>query len=247
MMLRPPRRVRGHEHASSSAPPGARKERMPFPEPGQTEALNVAFVEDDPATRQAFSMLVSGTPGLRCVAAWGSVEEALQRTPPAPPAVILLDIGLPGVSGPEGVEPLRARYSQAVVVMLTVFEDEEEIFASLCHGACGYLLKNTHPARLLDAIREAADGGAPMSPAIARKVVRFFRGAAPADPVEARLSHQERTLLALLAGGESYATAAAAMSVSVNSVRGYVRSVYEKLHVHTKSAAVAKALKAGLI
>jgi len=220
---------------------------MAVAEPRQLDALCVAFVEDDPATRQALSLLVAGTPGLRCVAAWGSVEEALRRRPMEAPAVILLDIGLPGVSGAEGVEPLRARYPQAVVVMLTVFEDEEEIFTSLCHGACGYLIKNTHPARLLEAIREAADGGAPMSPGIARKVVRFFRGAAPADRVEAQLSHQEVTLLALLAGGESYATAAAAMGVSVNSVRGYVRSVYEKLHVHTKSAAVAKALKAGLI
>jgi DNA-binding NarL/FixJ family response regulator len=236
-----------HEDASKSPRGGVKKDRVSIAEPTPPGAVGVAFVEDDARTRQAFSMLVGEAPGLRCVACWGSVEEALRGAPAEPPAVILLDIGLPGIPGPEGVEPLKARYPQAVVVMLTVFEDEEEIFASLCNGACGYLLKNTHPARLLEAIREAAAGGAPMSPGIARKVVHFFRGASPAESVGAELSHQERTLLGLLAAGESYATAAAAMRVSVNSVRGYVRTVYEKLHVHTKSAAVAKALKAGLI
>jgi DNA-binding NarL/FixJ family response regulator len=133
--------------------------------------------------------------------------------------------------------------------MFTGFENDEVVFESLCNGAVGYLLKNTHPARLLDAVRDAMDGGAPMSPAVARKVVQTFREgqfAARRAPWHS-LTPQEVRLLALLGEGHSYASAAADMDLSINTVRNYIRSIYDKLHVHTKSAAVSKALKNGIL
>ena len=134
-------------------------------------SLAVAIVEDDRGTREGLAALIGGTPGFRCVGTYGSVEEALKGLAAAVPDVLLLDIHLPGLTGSEGVRLLRERYPRMQVLMLTVFAEEERIFESLCNGACGYLLKNTPPARLLEAIREAHQGGSPMSPDIARKVV----------------------------------------------------------------------------
>jgi DNA-binding NarL/FixJ family response regulator len=133
------------------------------------------------------------------------------------------------------------------VLMLTVYSDEDKIFESICNGAVGYLLKKTPPARLLDAIREAASGGAPMSPEIARKVVTLFRKTAVAERPFESLTPQELRLLQLLADGHSYQAAAERLAISLNTVRSYIRNVYEKLHVHSKSEAVSKALRSGLI
>lgn len=210
-------------------------------------SIRVAIVEDDRGTRDGLAVLLGATPGFECVGTYGSVEEALSRAPPAQPEVVLLDIGLPGLDGSEGVARVRERYPGATVLMLTVFEDEDRIFESLCNGAAGYLLKKTPPARLLEAIREADGGGAPLSPEIARKVVRLFREVAPRPRTGEELTHQETRLLELLAAGHTYGSAADQMGVSVNTVRNYVRSVYQKLHVHTQSAAVGRALREGLI
>lgn len=207
----------------------------------------VLLVEDDRVARDGLRSLIDGTPGFTCVAACGSVEQALRANPAEHPEVILLDIELPGMRGSEGVGPLRARYPSAAVVMLTVYEQEERVFESICNGACGYLLKKTPPARLLDAIAEVRAGGAPMSPEIARQVVRLFQMTAPPPKVEYHLTPQEIRMLALLADGHSYQAAADRIHVSVNTVRNHVRNVYDKLHVHTKSEAVSKAIKARLI
>jgi DNA-binding NarL/FixJ family response regulator len=161
--------------------------------------------------------------------------------------VLLLDIQLPGMSGIEGLGPVRERFHDMTVLMLTVFEDEENVFRALCRGAHGYLLKNTEPARLLDYIREADAGGSPMSPEIARKVVRLFRKITPPRHAKHDLSPQQIRLLALLAEGRSYQSVAREMGISINTVRGYVRIVYEKLHVHSRSGAVAEALRSGVI
>lgn len=209
-------------------------------------AVRLVLVEDHRPTRDGLRQLIDGTPGYRCLAAFASIEEA-RRLPAEPPDVILLDIGLPGVSGTDGLASLRARWPAARVVMLTAFDDEDKVFAALCGGASGYVLKRTPPARLLDAISEAYDGGAPMSPEIARKVVDLLQRTGPPARLEAKLNVQERQLLALLAEGASYQTAADRLRVSINTVRGYIREIYEKLHVHSKSAAVTKALKAGLL
>ena len=211
------------------------------------EPLRVAIVEDDVAMRDGLAALIEGTPGYRCVGRYGSVEELLGRAPDRLADVVLLDINLPGISGAEGVRLVGERWPSTEVLMLTVYADQDKILESICNGAVGYLLKKTPPARLLDAIREAASGGAPMSPEIARKVVTLFRKAPAAEGASEALTAQELRLLQLLADGHSYQAAAERLAISLNTVRSYVRNVYDKLHVHSKSEAVSKALRSGLI
>jgi len=218
---------------------------MPPPDP-----LRVAIVEDDRAAREALRQLIDGSPGFRSTGAFGSVGQALAA--PAGPAaempdVVLLDIQLPGVLGSEAVETLRQRWPGAVVVMLTVLEDEDRVLQALCNGASGYILKRMPPARLLESIQEARNGGAPMSPEIASKVVGLLRRAPPPVAGGASLSPQEKRVLALLAEGCSYQEAAGDLGVSLNTVRSYIRNIYEKLQVHSKSAAVSRALRARLL
>jgi DNA-binding NarL/FixJ family response regulator len=207
----------------------------------------VIVVEDDWRTRDALRILIDGTPSHRCLAGFGSVEQALRSTTADDVNVVLLDINLPGMQGSEAVRPMLERFPGAVVLMLTVYEDEERIFRSLCNGAMGYVLKRTSPARLLEYIGEAASGGAPMSPEIAAKVVRLFTRVAPPQEIECHLTDRESELLQLLARGYGYQTAADNLAISINTVRKHVRAIYEKLHVHSKSAAVAKAMRAGLV
>jgi len=214
------------------------------------ETTRIALVEDDPATQKALRLLIEGTAGLRCAGVFGSAEQALRSLSSAagpPPDVLLVDINLPGMTGCDAVRLFHERHPQMAILMLTLYDDEERIFASLCNGASGYLLKKTPPAKLLDAIREVRSQGAPLSPEIAHKVVRLFREFKPREPVDADLTRVELRLLSLLADGHSYQAAADAMRVSINTVRNYIRSIYEKLHVHSKSEAVSKALKARLI
>lgn len=209
--------------------------------------IHVGLIEDDRRLRDSLRALLSGSPGFGCVMVAGSVEEALREHLVQPPDVLLLDIHLPGTPGSLGARPLLAKWPQAVILMHTVHEEDDKVFTSLCNGAVGYLLKRTPPARLLEAIREVRSGGAPMSPEIARKVITLFRRIAPPSEPQARLAPQEVRLLGLLAEGQSYAGAAAELGVSLNTVRTYIRSVYEKLHVHTRSEAVSKALRSGLL
>ncbi|MBZ0090182.1 MAG: response regulator transcription factor [Thermoanaerobaculia bacterium] len=214
--------------------------------PTRGQELAVAIVEDDRRYREGIVMLLDGTPGFRLAGAFGSIEEALVRGAQAP-EVILVDVQLPGARGSAGVQALKRRWPEAQALMLTALEDEDVLFESLCHGAIGYLLKRTPPARLLEAIVEARGGGSPMSPEIARKLVGFYQRTPPPASLDAELTLQERRLLGLLAEGESYQTAADAMRVSINTIRGYIRAIYEKLQVHTKAEAVTKALRAGLV
>jgi DNA-binding NarL/FixJ family response regulator len=214
---------------------------------GEVPPLGVVIVEDDPKIRKMLSLLLRSADGLDLLAQYGSVEQILASKPIHLPNVVLLDIGLPGIPGDIGVRDISARFPEATVLMLTIFEDEDRIFRSLCNGAGGYLLKRSRPDELLAGIREAGTGGAPMSPEIARKVVGLFSRFGPPPDLGAPLTAQETQFLALLAEGYSYQKAADELGVSINSIRNYVRSVYEKLHVHTKSEAVTKALKAGLI
>jgi DNA-binding NarL/FixJ family response regulator len=214
---------------------------------GAPALLLVGLVEDDDLVREGLRVLIDGSPGFHCVGAWPTVEDALAALPANVPDVLLMDIQLPGLSGAEGVRLVRARHPAIEVLMLTVLAERARIFESICNGACGYLLKNTPPARLLAALREAKDGGSPMSPEIARKVVELFHTTLPPPVAESLLTPQETRLLFLLAEGHGYQAAAERMVVSVNTVRNYVRSVYEKLHVHSSSEAVSKALRLGLI
>jgi DNA-binding NarL/FixJ family response regulator len=208
--------------------------------------VRVAVVEDDRTTREALAELLANAPGFVCVGAFRSIEDAL-AAPNAQIQVALVDIDLPGMPGSEGVRPLRDRWPGCEVLMLTVYPDANRVFESICNGAVGYLLKKTPARRLLDAIREGAAGGAPMSPEIARQVVTTFRATPPPRVAADALTSQETAVLQLLADGYSYETVASRMSISVNTVRTYIRNVYEKLHVHTKSEAVSQGLRRGLI
>jgi DNA-binding NarL/FixJ family response regulator len=160
---------------------------------------------------------------------------------------VLLDIGLPGMSGIEGVKILKARHPSLVVLMNTVYDDDERIFAALCAGASGYLLKKTPPARLIESLRDAAAGGAPMSPEVARRVIELFRDIRPPERADFDLTPHELRLLKLLVEGHSYKTAASTLSVSVKTISFHLQRIYEKLHVHSKSEAVAKALRLRII
>lgn len=218
----------------------------PTPLPQET-GHRVALVEDDRVVREGLRALLDGSPGYACVAAARSVEEALALPSQVSPDTILLDIHLPGLRGSLGVAQLVEKWPSAVVLMHTISSDDELVFEALCNGAAGYILKRTPAARLLEAIAEAHEGGAPMSPEIARQVVSRFRRLGPARPAEEALSEREVEVLAALAAGSSYGETANALGVTINTVRSNIRSIYEKLQVHTKSEAVAKALRSGLI
>jgi len=222
------------------------------PDSQPNQPIRVAIVEDDRGLRDGLGMLINGTPGYACVGAFRSVEDALRSMiDNAPdvslPDVMLLDIQLPGMPGSEGVKALQEKYPKLEIIMLTVLAEQEKVFESICNGACGYLLKETPPARLLEAIREAHEGGAPMSPEIARKVVKLFHQTGPPEKFDDQLTPQELRLLKLLAQGYSYGRAASELNISLNTVRDYIRSIYDKLHVHSKSEAVSKALRNRLI
>jgi DNA-binding NarL/FixJ family response regulator len=212
--------------------------------------IRVAAVEDDAGLRESLRLLIGGTRGFAWAGGYRSAEEALERlgaAPDGPPDVLLMDIHLPGMSGSAAVRLVRERFPSVAVVMLSVYEGEEQIFESLCNGASGYLLKKTAPTKILEAVRDVNEGGSPISPEIARKVIRAFREAVPARPAEHDLTPQEVRLLRLLADGASYQAAADRLEISINTVRNYVRSIYEKLHVTSKSAAVSKGLKNRII
>ena len=211
------------------------------------QVVRVAIIEDQRQIRDGLATLLNLTEGFRCTGAYGSVEEALARLPREVPDVLLSDIGLPGLDGIEGVRRLRASFPDLLVLMLSVYDDNERIFDALCAGACGYLLKKTPPARIIEAIREAVAGGSPMSPEIARKVVTLFRDFRPPERADYALTPHETRLLGLLVEGHSYKSAASELRVSVNTISFHLRSIYKKLQVHTKSEAVSKALRNGLI
>jgi DNA-binding NarL/FixJ family response regulator len=206
-------------------------------------AIRVAIVEDQFGIREGLRLLIDGTEGYRVTGSYRSIEHASAGLDRIPADVVLVDLGLPGISGVEGIRLLKQRYSRMEFLVLTVYEDDDRIFAALCAGARGYLLKKTAPARLLDSIREVVEGGAPMSPEIARRVVELFRRVRPQPHGDYRLTQQESRLLRLLVEGHTYKTAGAELGVTVNTVSFHVRRIYEKLQVHSKSEAVAKALR----
>ena len=211
------------------------------------ESVRVAIIEDQREVREGLRTLIDGTSGFKCVSSFRTMEEALAGIDANPPDVILTDIGLPGMSGVEGIRILRERHKAIPIVALTVYDDDDDVFNALCAGASGYLLKNTPPARLLESLREVADGGGPMSPEVARRVIRLFRQFRPPQRAEYHLSQQETEVLKLLVDGHHYKTAAKTLGISVNTVSFHLRNIYAKLEVHSKSEAVAKALRKGLV
>ena len=207
----------------------------------------VAIVEDDARIRDVVQQLIDGEPDLRCRGAFGSAEQALRALGGFPVDILLLDIHLPGMQGSDAVRVFHERFPALRIVMFTVFDDDKRIFTSLCNGATGYVLKKTPPQKLLDALRDVRDGGAPMSSEIARRVVDLFRRMRPREITAEALTPTEVRLLTYLAEGLSYQAASEKMGISINTVRDHVRSIYDKLHVHSKSEAVSKAIRGGLI
>ena len=208
--------------------------------------IKVSVIEDQRKFREALSAMIDGTEGFRCAGSFRSMEEALDKIGRDLPNVALVDIGLPGMSGIEGISLLKQKYPKLVLLMHTIYDDDERIFDALCAGASGYLLKRTPPARLLENLREAADGGAPMTPEVASRVVSLFREYHPPDRKYDLTPHELR-ILKLLMDGHNYKTAAAELGVTTHTVSFHLQRIFEKLHVHSKTEAVAKALQNRLI
>jgi len=227
-------------------------ERAPARSVGEERPIRVAVIEDQRQIREGLAALIDFAAGFSCTARFGSFEEAMPRLGPELADVVLVDLGLPGMSGLEGIRRAKARHPGLTLVVLSVYEDDDRIFEALCGGASGYLLKNTPPDLLLSSLREAVAGGAPMSPQVARRVIAELRDLRPAgssgraDAASLGLTSHEQRLLQLLVEGHNYKTAAAELGVSVNTVAFHMKHVYEKLQVHSKSEAVAKALREGL-
>lgn len=209
--------------------------------------ITIAIVEDIRDIREGLTTLINFTDGFSCIGSYRSMEEAMPRILANAPDVLLSDIGLPGIDGIEGVRRLKAELPEMSVLMITVFDDDERIFDALCAGATGYLLKRTPPAKLLDNIREAVSGGAPMSPEVASRVIKLFRDIRPATRIDHDLTPHETRLLKLLVDGHNYTTAADELGVSYNTIKFHMRHIYEKLQVHSKSEAVSLALKSRIV
>lgn len=209
--------------------------------------INVAIIEDRREIREGLAMLIGGTDGFKCTGKYSMMEESLRRLGTELPDVVLCDIGLPGMDGIEGIKILKEKFPDLLVIMLTIYDDDERIFNALCAGACGYLLKKTPPIRLLDALREAVAGGSPMSPEVARRVITLFREIRPPERADYDLSPHETKLLKMLVEGHNYKTAAAELRVTVHAISFHMRRIYEKLQVHSKSEAVAVAMRDRLI
>lgn len=206
------------------------------------ETIYVAIIEDDRDIREGLTLLIDGSEGYRCVAAYGSCEQALPEIESAIPDVLLLDISLPGISGIEGLPALKKLMPELNIIMLTVHNQEQLIFDALCAGACGYLLKTTPPLQLLKAIREIYQGGAPMSRAIARRVIQSFRRQNNSD-----LSPREIEILELLSQGFSYQVIANKLFISHGTVHYHIKNIYRKLAVSSNAEAVARALAEKII
>jgi len=210
--------------------------------------IRVCLFEDNFSLREGLYQLINGSQGYECVGAFEDCSDLIQNIEQTKPHVVLMDIEMPGISGIEGVRMLHEKYPAVKVLMQTIFEENEKIFQSILNGASGYILKNTPPTRILEAIRETHDGGAPMSPSIATKVLRMVQdtnGNLKNDSFN--LSEREKEILSCLVKGMSYKLIADACFISVDTVRGHIRNIYEKLHVHSKSEAVAKAIKGKIV
>lgn len=216
-------------------------------QPPTPAIIKVAVIEDHRDYREYLSALLAGTEGYRCTGSFRSMEEALQKIGFDLPEVALVDIGLPGMNGVEGIRLLKAKYPELLLLTLTIHDDDERIFDALCAGASGYLLKKTPPTRLFESLQDAIAGGAPMSPEVARRVIALFRDIRPPERADYQLTPHELRLLKLFVDGHNYKTAAAELKVTPSTINFHLQNIYQKLQVHSKTEAVAKALRHRLI
>ena len=207
--------------------------------------IKVALVEDNPSVREGLTAVLNGSTGFRCVGAYRTAEEALEKIPAVAPAVVMMDIHLPQLSGIECTRTLKTRMPEVQIIMLTIEEDSERVFQSLEAGATGYLLKNLPPTKILEAVEEVHRGGSPMSGPIARMLVRSFHRPSPRSSLEVRLTTREEEVLNLVARGYRSKEIAEELSIGVQTVETHLRNIYEKLHVRSRAAAVARFLGGG--
>jgi len=210
--------------------------------------IRVIVFEDNRNLREGLFNLLESSRGFICAGAFANCERVLENIEETQPDVILMDIEMPVISGIEAVKMVREKYPDLKILMETIFEEDEKIFQSICNGAQGYILKNTPPDRILSAIREVYEGGAPMSPIIASKVLRLFKTNLSRNAGEAYgLSSREREILKCLVEGMSYKMIADTCFISADTVNGHIKNIYKKLQVHSKSEAVVKALKGKIV
>jgi DNA-binding NarL/FixJ family response regulator len=211
--------------------------------------IRVSIVEDNNTIREGLAALIRGTENYKCVGAYVDCESFLEDLKNTKNDVVLMDIRLPGINGIEGVKRAKKIDPDINILMLTIYEESTVVFEALCAGACGYLVKKTPPSRLLEAIKDANEGGSPMSSHIARQVITVFQQNSNAATSDEKydLSDREKEVLNHLAEGNNYQEIADSLYISVDTVRHHIRNIYKKLHVHSQSEAVAKAIRKGLI
>jgi DNA-binding NarL/FixJ family response regulator len=214
---------------------------------GNKMAITVVLVEDNSEYRNGMNYVLQMFRGVKVLADFSNAEDLLEVIDSIIPDVILMDIGLPGISGIEATKLIHKSYPRIKTVILTVFEDDDNVFNAICSGAIGYLTKPVMPDQLMEAVENAFDGGTPMSPRIARRVLEMFNKFAPPEKADYNLTEREMEVLNYLVQGFDYKDIADAMFISIYTVRAHIRNVYDKLHVHSKSQAVSKALKENLL
>lgn len=209
--------------------------------------ISVAIVEDSPDIRLGTSYILRSSRGCTVAGEYGTAEELIDEFDKVSPDVVLMDIGLPGMSGIEAIGQLKRDHPRVEIVVLSVFEDDGNVFRAICAGASGYIAKPAMPQQLLEAVEHAFGGGTPMSPHIARKVLEMFKQNAPPPRADYHLTPREFEVLELLVNGDDYKSIAEKLFLSLFTIRAHIRNIYDKLHVHTKSQAVSKALKENVV
>lgn len=205
--------------------------------------ITISIVDDEKELCQSIATFVNGAEGFRCVSMYHSGETALEHLPADRPDVVLMDIHMTGMNGIECVKRLKAMIPQMQIMMLTVYEDTDQIFQALSAGASGYMLKRLTPRKLLEAIAEVFEGGSPMSSPIARKVVASFQKTKPKEGEQTHFTSREQSVLDCFAKGLTYKQTAEHLNISIDTIRTYVRRIYEKLHVQSATEAVAKYMR----
>ncbi len=209
--------------------------------------MNIAIFEDNSLLREQLVELLNSAEGISVCGSWENCVQIAKVMDFYQPDIVLMDIDMPISNGIEGLQFIVNNHPEIPVIMLTIFEDDDHVFQSICIGAKGYLLKKTPPKKIIEAIFETIDGGSPMSPTIARKVLQTFAYIKPAPKEDYKLTPREKDILQSLVNGNSYKMIASELDISINTVRQYIRSVYEKLQVHSMNEAVSKAIKQNII
>jgi len=210
--------------------------------------IRVTIFEDNRSLREGLQALIGGSSGFACAGAFPNCNNLLKNISESKPDVVLMDIEMPGISGIEAVKIIRENYPEIKILMETVFDDDDKIFNSICAGAEGYILKHTSPAEIMDAIREIYEGGSPMTPSIANRVLKMVKEKPPSRSAESfDLSDREKEVLSYLVKGMSYKKIGDACFISTETVNGHIKNIYRKLQVHSKGEAVAKAIRGNIV